>query len=153
MFYTLYRKIVAAINSIKIFFISLTFMKPSTWLRFWFTFPNEMSVPIDGIPILLRTRTLPSKIVDLYMAASCIRAKQYIPPDFIIGTSDTVIDIGAHIGSFSMLAANLAPTGHIFSFEPDPANFAQLINNINAANTKNVVARQIAVSAKQGTVS
>src|SRR5262245_36969140 len=34
-----------------------------------------------------------------------------------------VIDIGAHLGSFSVLAAAHAPRGLVFSYEPDSANF------------------------------
>jgi hypothetical protein len=34
-----------------------------------------------------------------------------------------VIDIGAHLGSFSVLAAAHAPTGIVLSYEPDSANF------------------------------
>lgn len=149
----LYRKVIAAINSIKIFFWSLSFLPYKTWLRFWFTFPEEMHININSIPIIVRTRTLPAKIVDLYMATSCIRARQYTPRDFEINKSDTVIDIGAHIGSFSILAAHLAPDGRIFSFEPDLANYAQLTKNINARNAKNVAARQYAISATRGTIA
>ncbi len=153
MFYAFYRKAIAVINSIKIFFSSLAFLPFTTWLSFWLTFPEEITVSIDNIPIIIRTRTLPVKIVDLYMATSCIRARQYTPPGFEIRTSDTVIDIGAHIGSFSLLVARNAPNGRVLSFEPDPDNYAQLTKNINASGTKNVVARQYAVSAKRGTIT
>lgn len=45
----------------------------------------------------------------------------------ILREGDTVIDVGAHIGVFSCLAAALVgPTGHVTAFEPDPVNFSRL---------------------------
>ena len=43
----------------------------------------------------------------------------------------TVIDIGAHVGYYSLLAARVVgSTGRVISFEPSPDNFELLINNI-----------------------
>jgi FkbM family methyltransferase len=45
----------------------------------------------------------------------------------------SVLDIGAHIGYFSLLAARqVGPAGQVWSFEPDPANRASLERNIDA---------------------
>ena len=41
----------------------------------------------------------------------------------------TVVDVGAHIGSFSVLAASLWPSAKIVAFEPDNENFALLREN------------------------
>jgi FkbM family methyltransferase len=44
-----------------------------------------------------------------------------------------VIDVGAHIGYYSMLAARcVGPDGQVFSFEPDPANRKYLVRNLEA---------------------
>ncbi|MGD0453144.1 MAG: FkbM family methyltransferase [Solirubrobacteraceae bacterium] len=44
-----------------------------------------------------------------------------------------VIDVGAHIGYFSLVAATrVGPTGRVWSFEPDPANRASLERNVEA---------------------
>lgn len=43
---------------------------------------------------------------------------------------DVVVDAGAHIGAFSLLASNLVgPTGRVHAFEPHPENFALLEEN------------------------
>ena len=43
---------------------------------------------------------------------------------------DTVFDVGAHFGYFSLLFAALAgPSGRVFSFEPTPSTFAVLASN------------------------
>src|SRR3990167_2652221 len=84
------------------------------------------------------------------MAASCILSHQYTHGDFGIRKKDTVIDIGAHIGSFSIFAARDAQGGKGYSFEPDPANFAQLTKNINANRAENVTASKRAVYTTSG---
>jgi FkbM family methyltransferase len=49
----------------------------------------------------------------------------------VLREGDTVIDIGANAGFFTMLAAALVgPTGRVVSFEPDPANGARLRRNL-----------------------
>jgi FkbM family methyltransferase len=45
----------------------------------------------------------------------------------------TVLDVGAHIGYFTLVAAtHVGPTGRVWSFEPDPANRASLERNVDA---------------------
>ena len=58
----------------------------------------------------------------------------------------TVIDIGAHIGYYTMLFAKYAgPSGRIFSFEPLPGNFALLQRNIHLNHLQNVHPLNLAV--------
>ena len=57
----------------------------------------------------------------------------------ILQPGDTFIDIGAHVGYFSMLAAQLVgPTGTVYSFEPEPANYAHLLEHIEVNGATNV---------------
>ncbi len=44
----------------------------------------------------------------------------------------TVVDIGAHIGLFSLLASTALHATRIVSVEPDPLNFELLAENISA---------------------
>lgn len=49
----------------------------------------------------------------------------------IVKKGMTVIDVGAHIGYYSLYFAKcVGPTGRVFSFEPVPKNFALLRKNI-----------------------
>lgn len=49
----------------------------------------------------------------------------------ILRPGDTFVDVGAHIGYLSYLAAGLVqPQGAVFSFEPDPAAFVRLKRNL-----------------------
>jgi FkbM family methyltransferase len=51
----------------------------------------------------------------------------------------TIIDIGAHIGYYSLLFAKcVGPRGRVFAFEPLPGNFALLQKNVRLNNLRNV---------------
>ena len=56
-----------------------------------------------------------------------------------------IIDVGAHVGSFSIHAANKYPKATIFSFEPDDLNYEKLIKNVTINNIKNVISFHKAV--------
>lgn len=45
-------------------------------------------------------------------------------------SSLTVIDLGAHIGTLSVLAKLIAPKAKVYAYEPEPSNFALLKKNI-----------------------
>lgn len=46
----------------------------------------------------------------------------------------TIIDIGAHIGAFTLLALWVLPRAKVFSFEPDPTNYEYLKKNVERNN-------------------
>jgi FkbM family methyltransferase len=53
---------------------------------------------------------------------------------------DWVIDVGAHIGSFSVpLGQAVGPTGRVFAFEPVPENFELLCQNVAQSGLVDVV--------------
>ena len=66
---------------------------------------------------------------------------------------DVVIDLGANIGYFTLLAAKLVgKKGKVYAFEPEPRNYQYLIRNIQLNGYENVVALQKAVADKHGRV-
>jgi len=66
----------------------------------------------------------------------------------------TVLDLGANVGFYSLLAAKLVgETGRVVSFEPAPDSYALLLRNVTLNGYQNVHALQIAVSDKSGPVS
>jgi FkbM family methyltransferase len=66
----------------------------------------------------------------------------------------TVIDIGAHVGYYSLLfAKRVGPTGHVFSFEPLPGNLALLRKNIHLNNLTNVQSFDSALFSRTGELS
>ena len=62
-----------------------------------------------------------------------------------------VIDIGAHVGYYTLLAAKLVgPTGKVYAFEPAPENYATLLKNIKLNNYGNIAAARMALSDRRG---
>ena len=52
---------------------------------------------------------------------------------------DTFVDVGTHVGYFSMLAAALVGgEGRVISFEPDESNFEHLVSHIELNELRNV---------------
>jgi len=69
----------------------------------------------------------------------------------IVKKGDTVVDLGANIGYFTLLASSLVgPKGKVFAFEPEPKNYNYLIKNIKLNNYKQTTAFQKAISDKNG---
>ncbi|MFV1979841.1 MAG: FkbM family methyltransferase [Rhodothermia bacterium] len=66
---------------------------------------------------------------------------------------ELVLDIGAHAGYYTLLFSRLVgASGAVFSFEPDPINFAVLRHNLRGSETKNVGTFNLAVSDRCGPV-
>lgn len=64
-----------------------------------------------------------------------------------------VVDIGANIGYYSLLAAKrVGPSGKVYAFEPAPENYAALKKNIEMNGYTNIIPVQKAVADKNGVV-
>lgn len=68
-----------------------------------------------------------------------------------IKEGDIVIDVGANIGYYTLIFAQLVgKSGKVFAFEPEPKNFEILKKNIEINNYDNVIVEQKIVSEKCG---
>ena len=65
---------------------------------------------------------------------------------------NAVIDIGAHLGFFSLYASLLNSKVPIYAFEPHIGNFELLKKNLKDNRVKNVTAKHLAVSNKIGEI-
>jgi len=66
---------------------------------------------------------------------------------------DVVIDVGAHIGSYTVRCAKaVGEKGLVIAFEPDPENFKVLLLNVKMNNLKNVIAFPYAVGKSNGII-
>jgi FkbM family methyltransferase len=72
---------------------------------------------------------------------------------FAIGPNAIVIDAGANIGIFTILAAIQATRGKIYAVEPEKRNFKFLNDNLKANNLANVLTINAALADKRGTTS
>lgn len=69
----------------------------------------------------------------------------------LVRAGDTVIDVGAHFGIYTLLAAELVgPSGRVVAFEPDPVSRAQLERNVRGACAGTVEVRPEAVADQPG---
>jgi FkbM family methyltransferase len=71
-----------------------------------------------------------------------------------VSEGDVVLDIGAHIGYYTLIFAKLVGrSGRVFAFEPDPTNFALLEKNVRMNGYSNVTVVQMAVAQRSELVS
>lgn len=100
----------------------------------------------NGVRVKIRPRQKDRDIVrEIWLL------RTYNPSGFRIGRRDIVMDIGAHIGAFTLLAATAARDGKVYSVEPADANFALLEENLRVNGIKNAVAHRVALSGSEGT--
>jgi len=97
----------------------------------------------NGIRIRVRPHT-----DDLKIVKSNFVTMHYIR-DFVSLTKDSVVvDVGAHIGSFSVMAARIAH--RVFAYEPEPSNYQMLKRNTELNDLKNLTLFELAVSGSSG---
>jgi FkbM family methyltransferase len=72
----------------------------------------------------------------------------------VIREGDVVVDVGAYIGYFSLLASGrVGAKGRVYSFEPIPRNFERLKRNLEVNKTKNIRAYNLGLSDRDETLS
>ena len=65
-----------------------------------------------------------------------------------------VVDAGANLGVYTLLAARaVGPTGRVVAFEPDPATFQLLSENVSRNHLSNVDLRNEGLAEESGTMS
>jgi FkbM family methyltransferase len=68
-----------------------------------------------------------------------------------LAPGDVCLDLGAHIGYYTLLAAGLVgPQGHVYAFEPSPASYRGLRANVELNGLENVTALERAVGEQEG---
>ncbi|MDD2757827.1 MAG: FkbM family methyltransferase [Patescibacteria group bacterium] len=71
--------------------------------------------------------------VDQSVAAEIFKHREYrIAEERIAGAVNPIVDVGAHIGIFSLYCATLNPRVEIYALEPEPKNFIWLEKNLSA---------------------
>jgi FkbM family methyltransferase len=69
----------------------------------------------------------------------------------LIKPGDTVVDIGANIGYYTLIAAKtVGNDGRVYSFEPEPNNYELLVKNVKINDYTNAITVQKALSNKRG---
>jgi FkbM family methyltransferase len=81
------------------------------------------------------------------MFSEIVESKCYQPsPMFRIRSRDTVLDIGANVGLFSIWVSFNVPSARIFAFEAASDNYMALAHNVRSNHLKGISAHRYAVS-------
>jgi FkbM family methyltransferase len=79
--------------------------------------------------------TLSINIPDHYLRREYVRHPDYVPGDDWV-----VLDVGAHVGIYSLCASRLVGDGFVIAFEPNPIAYRWLISNIELNGATNIKA-------------
>jgi FkbM family methyltransferase len=72
----------------------------------------------------------------------------------LLASGDTVIEVGAHIGWFTTVAARaVGDAGQVIECEPYPANATILKGNLAQNNCRNVRVMEVALGDQRGTIT
>jgi FkbM family methyltransferase len=112
---------------------------------------RERTVSAAGYKVSCRRASMDEVFID-----SVLVREEYFNfhPGFRPCPGDTVIDVGANIGAFALVAAKyVGPSGKILSIEPHPDNLRYLRRNIDRNDLRNVRIIDGGVSASRGRFS
>lgn len=71
----------------------------------------------------------------------------------VLGPGDGFVDVGAHVGYFSMVAASrVGPSGTVWAFEPDRENHEALLRQVGLLDAPTVRPFAMAVGDREGVV-
>ena len=111
----------------------------------WLHEPETVYTLWSGLKIKIRNGT-----TDFYILREVLGRQEYFQAGLSIGSTDTVVEIGGHIGLFTVAAARRAVQGRVLVFEPNPENCRLLRENICLNNFSHVTVVNKAVAAETG---
>jgi len=120
-------------------------------LKNWYAYPMLYYGLIKKPEFIFATKTnrfvkIRTNTTDLMALTNVWLIQEYFAPGFEINKNDVVIDVGGHIGLFSIYASQFCTDGKIFSYEPIKENFHLLTKNIELNRLQNVYPFNTAVS-------
>ena len=132
-------------------------LKASKIIKNWYEIPNIYLGFTKKEEIILEMKnklniTIRNTLSDIMQFTTVWLFKDYEHKDFEIKNGDIIIDIGSHIGLFSLYASQKCKEGKIFSFEPVKSNYNIFLKNIEKNNLKNIFSFNTAVAKETGLV-
>lgn len=123
---------------------------------FQFLWPKRDIIEIQGSKMYVNPDKLPrrfKKTLQSYLISNGYEELTTEVFKTVIKEGDIVVDLGANLGYFTLLAAKLVGSkGKVYAFEPEPINYSLLLKNIELNGYDNVVAEHKAVSNESGKV-
>jgi FkbM family methyltransferase len=143
------RSITQSLTALRVFFVSLKELKHP--IQFWLTGHPFPEISIRGVRIMLPARDFREKMVNIRMAVECIVDEQYTKHLNLKGM--TVVDIGAHIGCFTMFAVK-KKAFKVYSVEPSRETCSHLCFNVHSHDINNVkITNSLISSEKTGYIN
>ena len=99
----------------------------------------------NGLQFFFRAQTM-----DRTVLKEVFTKEAYYKEGFEIKESDTVIDIGGHIGVMAIYAASLAKKGRVIVLEPFLDNYELLQSNVKLNGINNIIAENKAIGKEDG---
>jgi len=116
----------------------------------------ETITHVQGSKMYVNSDNLPKSFRRLFLAYITLSIREKLTTELfkrVVKEGDIVVDLGANVGYYSLLAARLVgKKGKVYAFEPAPINYSLLIKNIELNGYDNIVPVQKAVSNVTGTV-
>jgi FkbM family methyltransferase len=123
------------------------------WPRIWH---GKKTVEIQGSKMYINIHDKDLSMRHTFRAYALKRVHEEATTELfkkVIKEGDVIVDLGANLGYFTLLAAKLVgKKGKVYSFEPESRNYDYLVKNIELNGYDNIVATQKAVSDKHGKV-
>lgn len=124
---------------------------------FQLLWPNRSSiVEIQGSKMYVNPEGLPKGFRNTFQAYIVRNGWEELTTEMfkkVVKKGDIVVDLGANIGYFSLLAARLVGSeGKVYAFEPEPRNYSLLLKNMELNGYDNIVPVPKAVSNVSGTI-
>jgi FkbM family methyltransferase len=113
---------------------------------------TRRTIAIKGVPVHLDldTEKMSQRIIADFLDERPYEQETVRVLESVLKPGDTFIDVGAHVGYFSVIAAALVGRhGRVWALEPDPLNFKALVENIEL-NGANVFPLRLAAGPFQG---
>ena len=109
----------------------------------------------EPVELLLRdgTRYLVRSLMDVWIVKETNLDRDYERHGVPIQDGWNIVDIGAGLGDFTVFAAQRAPNGRVYAYEPAPDSIELLGKNLAINGIANVEVYPCAVSDKTGTLS
>ena len=116
-----------------------------------FDSPSMLAIEtIDGFEVAYRKGTADESVLKESFSHDIFYSGV---PEYRPAEDDVIIDIGAHIGTFSLLSSSKVRRGKVYSIEACQDTFNMLRINLALNRLTNVSAHHLAVSDKEGQVT
>lgn len=109
----------------------------------------QKEIKLFGKPLILNFRNEGDQAI----ADEVLQEREYrFCEEVIKSATSAVVDVGGHLGFFSLYASVLNSKVPIYTFEPHVGNYALLKENLKQNRIKNVFPKNLAVSSQLGDV-